>query len=169
MTTPLAVDKWYGHSKLYDHKKGTTIYPKAASSKPQVDLEAGYYKGLLWRAYGKASFAVHGPWVIGRFCGSSIGAITPDKRTAVDNVHNVNPICTLDKKLPEGGYNRCYNTMALRYHNEQRSLREGTKTLKFDAAIARYIQAEMEKPAFASTGKTTPGGPWAGCGQSTYK
>jgi hypothetical protein len=168
MTTPLAVNQWYGHSKMYDHKKGTTIYPKGATSKPQVDLEADFYKGLLWRAYGKASFAVHAPWVVGRFCGSAVGAIAPAKRTAIDNVQNVNPVCTLAVGTTDGGYNICYNKMALRYHNEQRSLREGTKNLKFDPAIAKYIQAEMEKTTFSSTGKITKGGQWTECGESLY-
>lgn len=33
MTTPLAVNAWYGYSKYYDYIKGTTIYPKDAKNK----------------------------------------------------------------------------------------------------------------------------------------
>lgn len=95
--------------------------------------------------------------------------VTPSTRTAIDNVQNVNPICTLAATDADGGYNRCYNKLALRYHNEQRALREGTENLVLDPLIAKYIQAEMEKPAFATTGKIANRGPWVECGESTYK
>jgi len=168
MSTPLAVNQWYGYSKYYNYDKGTTIYPKAATDKKAVDREAGYFKGMLWRSYGKVSFAVRAPWVVGRLCPPAAVTI-PATRTAVDNVENVNPVCTLKTTETDGGYNRCYNKLALRYHNDQRAARSGTKNLVLDARIAKYIQAEMEKPAFATAGKITNKGPWAGCGESEYK
>jgi len=166
MTTPLAVDQWYGFAKFYDYDKGTNKYPAGTSKagKAKVDQEAAYFKGLLWRSYGKVSFGVRAPWVVGRFCPPT-GATAVTTRTAVDNVENVNPIC-----VPKtGSYNRCYNKLALKYHNEMRALREGTKNLELDPAIATYIQAEMEKPGFATAGKIASRGPWAECGESTYK
>jgi uncharacterized protein YkwD len=168
MTTPVAVKEWYGYSKYYNFEKGTTIYPKDAKDKKQVDREADYFKGMLWRSYGRVSFAVRAPWVVGRLCPPT-GATASTTRTAVDNVENVNPVCTLKSTEADGGYNRCYNKLALRYHNEQRAARQGTKNLALDARIAKYIQAEMEKPGFATAGKITNRGPWAGCGESTYK
>jgi len=79
----------------------------------------------------------------------------------------VNPICTLAKTDAAGGYNRCYNKLATRYHNEQRALREGTKNLVLDPLIAKYIQAEMDKDGF--NGSIANKGPWVECGESTYK
>jgi hypothetical protein len=87
----------------------------------------------------------------------------------------VNALCTLATTVEDGGYNRCYNKLALRYHNEQRALRVETKNLELDPAIARYIQTEMEKAAFTGTSATAGTipvanrGPWAGCGESVYK
>jgi hypothetical protein len=100
--------------------------------------------------------------VVGRFCPPSGAAASPAKKTAVDNVENVNPICS-----DASGYNKCYNKLALRFHNEQRALREGTKNLELDAGIAKYIQAEMDKAGF--TGTIANKGPYASCGESTYK
>lgn len=99
--------------------------------------------------------------MVGRFCPPTSTAAAPTK-TAVDNVENVNPICN-----DASGINKCYNKMALRFHNEKRALREGTKNLELDAGIAKYIQAEMDKAGF--NGKIPNKGPYASCGESTYK
>jgi len=135
MTTPLAVNEWYSYSKYYDFDKGTNIYSKTIKpeGKIKVDQEAGYFKDQLWRGYAKVSYAVRAPWVVGRVC-LPTSAVTCGTKTAVDNVENVNPVCI------SGGYNKCYNKMALNYHNEQRSLRKGTKNLELDTGIAKYIQ-----------------------------
>jgi hypothetical protein len=108
--------------------------------------------------------------VVGRFCPpTGSGADNTDrKKTAVDNVANVNPICNdADATSPTYGYNKCYNKMALTFHNEKRALREGTKNLELDAGIAKYIQAQMNASTFS--GKITSKGPYASCGESTYK
>jgi hypothetical protein len=117
---------------------------------------------LLWRSYARVSFAVKAPWVVGRFCQPTGAAAGKKIPTAVDNVENVNPIC-----IDAAGYNKCYNKMALNYHNVQRALREGTKNLELDSGIAKYIQMEMDKAAF--NGKIPNKGPYASCGESTYK
>lgn len=105
--------------------------------------------------------------MVGRFCPPAGAAAAPTK-TAVDNVENVNPICNdADTTSATYGYNKCYNKMALRFHNEKRALREGTKNLVVDAGIAKYIQMEMNKSTF--TGKVANKGPYASCGESTYK
>jgi hypothetical protein len=119
MTEPGAVSAWYGFTGLYDYEKGTNIYPEGATdaAKAKIDREALYLKGLLWRSHTQVAFAVRAPWVVGRFCSPSSSNVRA-KKTAVDNVENVNPIC--DAR----GYNACYNKMALRYHNEKRALRE---------------------------------------------
>jgi hypothetical protein len=56
-------------------------------------------------------------------------------RTPVDNVDNVNPVCTLTSGA-DSGYNRCYNKIALKWHNEQRALRVNTNNLVLDKEIA---------------------------------
>jgi hypothetical protein len=78
----------------------------------------------------------------------------------------VNPKCTLGATDPNGGWNRCYNWLALRYHNEKRALRAGTNALKLDPSIAKAIQAEMDKASF--TGKIVRSGAWARCAESSY-
>lgn len=167
MTEPLAVSAWYGFAGLYDYEKGTNIYPEAVTpaGRAKIDREAHYLKGLLWRSYKKVSFAVSAPWVVGRFCPTSTAGV-PAKKTAVDNVENVNPIC--DAR----GYNACYNKMALTYHNEKRALREGTGNLELDEGIAKFIQAAMDKTEFMTLdnweGKLNKG-PYAACGESTYE
>jgi len=118
MTKPLGINKWYGYSDLYDFETGLNKYPDTAkeqSDKDKVDVQAHYLKSLLWKSYSKVSFAVRAPWVVGRFCtsGTSIKS-TQGNNSQIENVENVNPICveTTDD------YNKCYNRMALKFHNE---------------------------------------------------
>jgi hypothetical protein len=86
--------------------------------------------------------------------------------TALDNLLNVNARCTLPATETDGGYNRCYNHLALGYHNQRRALREGTKNLVLDPRIAKHIQKEMDKTGFA--GKIADRGAFAACGESRY-
>jgi hypothetical protein len=167
MTEALAVKEWYSYSKYYDFEKGTIKYPAEAKSKEVVKREAESLTGLLWRSYSRASFAVRAPWVVGRFCPAA-GASISSTRTPVDNVENVNPLCSLPTSSEDGGYNRCYNKLALRYHNGARALREGTKNLVLDPAISKYLQGEMGKAEFSTTGKVKRSGRWADCGESVY-
>lgn len=83
------------------------------------------------------SFAVKAPWVVGRFCtsGTSVKS-TQTLNSQIENVENVNPICV--EKTDD--YNKCYNTMALKYHNMQRANRKTTALLKLDVDMAKWIQ-----------------------------
>lgn len=163
MTEPLGIDKWYGYKKFYDFKTGKNIYPKNLTQEgiDQVDAEAAHLKGLLWMSYGKVSFAVRAPWVIGRFCIPTGAQTPPDKKTPVDNFRNVNDVCEGSWK-----YNRCYNDMALRFHNEKRALHANTPNLKFDTGIAQTIQFHMDKDGFDGTIQDL--GPYSSCLQQTY-
>lgn len=158
MTEPLGIDKWYGYKKFYDFKTGKNIYPKNLTQEgiDQVDAEAAHLKGLLWMSYGKVSFAVRAPWVIGRFCIPTGAQTPPDKKTPVDNFRNVNDVCEGSWK-----YNRCYNDMALRFHNEKRALHANTPNLKFDTGIAQTIQFHMDKDGFDGTIQDL--GPYSSC------
>jgi len=136
MTTPLGANKWYTYSEFYNIDKGTTIYPETAkenADKKKVDVKAHAFKAMLWKSYTKVSFAVRAPWVVGRFCtsSSSVKSTLPDDNK-IENTNNVNPICVAKKD----DYNKCYNKMALTYHNNQRAMRENTNLLKLDTVMA---------------------------------
>jgi hypothetical protein len=165
MTTPLGIDKWYSFKKFYDYRTGKNVYPSTVTKdadKLVVDFEAAHFKALLWKSYGKVSFAVRAPWVIGRFCPPTGAPATATTKTPVDNFRNVNDVC-----LGTWKYNRCYNDAAVRFHNEKRALHKGTRNLTFDLGIAQTIQFHMDKTGFDGTIKDL--GPYATCNSLTYK
>jgi hypothetical protein len=59
--------------------------------------------------------------------------------------------------------------MALDYHNDQRAMRENTKLLKLDTAMAAFIQKSMNNNDFATKGKIENRGMYSECGQSVFK
>jgi len=138
MQTALGVAQWSTYSKFYDFNKGTVIYPENAKSKAKVNQDASFFTGLIWRSYKKVSFAVRAPWVVGRFCHDS-SVTTTKAPTPVDNYENVNPVCTdTTAGSADSGYNRCYNKMALTYHNVKRA-NHNTDNLELDTNISKYI------------------------------
>jgi phage gp16-like protein len=115
---------------------------------------------MIWKGSKSVGFGVKGKYVIAWYCPKG----NNPKDDAVAYTKNVQDVCIVDAK---DKYNRCYNNMALKYHNSQRALHKKTSLLKLDVAIAKKIQAEMEKKGFK--GSITDKGSYASCGELVYE
>lgn len=172
MTTNIAVDTWYKGKQFYDFDKGMVKYPadqtairalkvtdrttKEKAILKETKVEQENFTQLIWRSSTRVGFGVKGDWVVAWFCDAA-GNTTP----AQNYVDNVNDVCVVK------GYNRCYNKMALKFHNQKRALHKDTKFLALDAAIATKIQLEMDKPGFA--GAISDKGSYGACGSSVFE
>ena len=111
---------------------------------------------MIWKSNKKVGFGTKGRWVVAWYCGGE------KHDTTAAHVKNVFDICIVDK------YNKCYNDMALKYHNEKRALHKDTKFLIINTSISKKIQAEMDKAGFAGTIKTENKGSFGTCGETIY-
>jgi len=165
MTDPdTAVGSWYAGSQYYDFEKGTVKYPADATKKEKESAlrDQENFTQLLWKSTTKVGFGIKGNDVVAWYC--SKGNTAP----AQSYVDNVSDVCMVD------GMNRCYNRLALGFHNEKRALRRDTNALALDAAIAKKIQTEMDKWTKEDMDKTTfagtiaDRGAFAACGESIF-
>jgi len=121
----------------------------------------------MWKSSTKVGFGLKGAHVIAWFCPA--GNTAP----AQSYVDNVSAVCLVDGDGKEDGFkgwNRCYNLMASKFHNEKRALRENTEALALDAAIAKKIQSEMDSKDFdADKGKIKDKGAFEACGESIFE
>ena len=125
-----AVGSWYKGQQYYDFQKGTVVdlgEDATAAKKDKAKKAQEAFTQLVWLSSEKVGFGIKDEYVVAWFCPAG------NEGSAHDYVENVNPVCIVD------GYNRCYNNMALKYHNQMRALREDTDALRLDPEIAAKI------------------------------
>lgn len=120
--------------------------------------EADQFTQLIWKGSNDVSLGIKGKWVVAWFCAKGNSPATQEAY-----VNNVSDKCVVD------GYNRCYNELALKYHNQKRVNHEGTKLLSLDVDIAKTLQKLMDKKGFDGTIKETDMGSYANCGQNVFE
>jgi hypothetical protein len=85
---------------------------------------------------------------------------------------NVGKLCIKDGKYSKGtytgGYNTCYNEMALKAHNQARRRHEGFKPLALDATMATAIQKVLDGKAFTGSITAAARGAYSKCGQNMF-
>jgi len=111
-TTDLAVNSWYNKKIYYDFKTGQPKYAKTDDKKMKAfkKAQSDEFTALIWKKSTTTLFGIKGKWAVVWLCPGG-NKPTDTQQTYVDNVSD---------KCIKDGYNRCYNEMALKYHNEMR-------------------------------------------------
>jgi hypothetical protein len=103
--TNMASDFWYAGEQYWDIAAGT---PKAGN-KPATaqSKQAKNFAQLMWRGTTRVGFGVHEKYVVAWYCKSKA-----ELADAASARVNVGTPCS------GGGYNECYNRLALKYANK---------------------------------------------------
>jgi hypothetical protein len=126
--------------------------------------ESNRFTQMIWAEGKKVAFGVKGPWVVAWYCPAGNKPAVGEPGSPAAFKLNVKKTCI------ENGMNTCYNSMALKAHNEKRRLHQETDPLTIYAAAAEAIQAEMDKPGFAGVMPAESARPkeFQDCAESIY-
>lgn len=114
---------------------------------------------MMWQGTTKVGFGVHDKYVIAWYCESK-GEVTDATRAR----KNVGTPCY------EGGYNACYNALALKYANKLRNNHD-VAPLKLNQRAAREIDYHLsaQRPGeFRMPDPESRGWKYTGCYQSVF-
>jgi hypothetical protein len=96
---------------------------------------------MVYKSAETVAFGVKSPWVVAWYCSNSWPANQRD-RSKSDRKTNALPTQSMD------GYNRAYNTFALKAHNNKRQLHQGTVPMTIYGEAAKEIQKIMDDDKF---------------------
>jgi hypothetical protein len=126
--------------------------------------ESNRFTQMIWAEGKKVAFGIKDAWVVAWYCPAGNKPAVGEPGSAAAFLINVKKTCI------EKGLNTCYNTMALKAHNEKRNLHQDTPPLEIYEAAAEAIQAEMDKPGFAGVMPAESARPkeFQDCAESIY-
>lgn len=102
--TNFATDSWYSGKIEYDFKAAKPKNSKDVAKKRDSDE----FTRMIWKSSTTVGFGIHkNRSVVAWYCAKA--GNLPDNTKAFSE--NVNDVCIVN------GYNKCYNDMALKYHN----------------------------------------------------
>lgn len=159
VTSDAATDGWYAGISEYNFATGEAKAPAVVKRYTKYQQ----FTKMMWKGASKVGFATDGQGnVVGRYCKidlpswSGTAAYTKIKA-------NVSPVC-----IDSTGYNKCYNEMALRAHNDAREKLEGYKPLVLDKAMAQVLQQQLAKQGFAGATAPADRGSYASCAENVF-
>jgi hypothetical protein len=120
---------------------------------------------MIWAEVQEVAFGVKDEWVVAWYCPAGNTPAVGENGSEDAFKKNVKKTCI------EDGMNTCYNTMALKAHNEKRLLHPDHPPLELYDEAAQAIQAEMDKPGFAGSmpAESARADEFLDCAESIYE
>lgn len=140
LSTDAATNEWYGGNNQWDYDNGSPLSTATLPNKAHANKFANMiWKGTNFKSTHKVGIAITSNLVMAWYCPDRTKPATTTKEyqmnvcksdgTCVDPIY----LCTKD------GYDKCYNEMALKAHNEKRKSHCAT-AYKFDKDMAMEMQ-----------------------------
>ena len=153
--TDMASDFWYGGMQYWDIPAGA----EKAGNKASQSAQAKNFAQMLWQGTTKVGFGVYDKYVVAWYCASK--AELADAARAKTNV---------GAPCYGGGYNGCYNRLALKAANKVRNNHD-VGALKLNEGAAREIDYHLsaQRPGeFLMPHPGARGWKYTGCYQSVF-